>query len=193
LRIEPKVSFFLVEEWEMQIEIHSRHFALRDELREKIRADLEKLKRFSPRPPVSVRLTIVNDKGRFTADLGFFMKNNDFRAKAEATEPDLAADEAVENIKTQLRRFKGKLSARQKGEEGGLGRAMLAENQGSEAAGTPQPQKYHLEDMSVERAIEVYSESDHPFFVFRNVDTSRLNVLYQRKNGEYGLLEPDHD
>ncbi len=175
----------------MQIEIHGRHFNLSDEQKEKITNDLQKLARYSPRPPISARLNLVNEKGRFTADLAFFLKNSDFRTKVEGSEPELATDQAIENIRTQLQRFKGKMASRQKGEEGGLGRAMVTESADFlEASGKDiLSEGFQLRDMTVEDAMDVFSRSDRPFFVFRNSDTTRLSVIYRNREGHLGLME----
>jgi len=175
----------------MQVEIKSRHFNLGEKQKEKIINDLEKLERFSPRPPVSARMTIVNEKSRFTADLSFFLKNSDFRTKVEGSDPELAADEAIENIRTQLQRFKGKMVSRQKGEEGGLGRAMVIEGEEFlEPPGTELPTEgFHLKDMSVNNAMDVFRSSARPFLVFRNTDTTKICVVYKRDDGQIGLLE----
>jgi len=179
----------------MQVEINSRHFNLGDESREKIAADLQKLERFSPRPPVLARLTLTNESGRFTADLAFMLRANDFRARAQGIEPELAADEAIENIKTQLRRFKGKLSGRQKGGGGGLGRALASEGDESPAyeGATLQADRFELQDLTVDEAVDVCRDSDFPFVVFRNQESARLSVVYRHADGTFGLLEAATD
>jgi putative sigma-54 modulation protein len=176
----------------MQIEIRNRHFNLADEQKEKIAQRLEKLARFSPRPPVSSRLTITHESGRFTADLAFFLKNTDFRAKGEDLDPERVADEVIENIKTQLRRYKDKITGRPKGEEGGLGRAAQQVNEGLLSAedASPKRQGFQLKNLSVEDAMGIFRQSDNPFFVFRNSETAQVNVLYERDDGELGLLHP---
>jgi putative sigma-54 modulation protein len=179
----------------MQVEIKSRHFNLGEKQKEKIINDLEKLERYSPRPPVSARMTIVNEKSRFTADLSFFLKNSDFRTKVEGSDPELAADEAIDNIRTQLQRFKGKMVSRKKGEEGGLGRAMVREVADLlEPPGTDVPSEgFILKDMSVNNAMDVFQSSSRPFLVFRNSDTAKICVVYKRDNGQLGLLESQEE
>jgi putative sigma-54 modulation protein len=179
----------------MQVEIMSRHFNLGEEHKEKITERLEKLERFSPRAPVSARMMLTHESGRFTADLGFFLKNSDFRARAEGIEPDQVADEVIENIKTQLRRFKDRITSRPKGTEGGLGRAMVADGEVAEALDEIdiQTEGFRLEDMTVEDAVENLRNSPRPFYVFRNTQTAKVGVVYRREDGEFGLLEPQEE
>ena len=47
--------------------------------------------------------------------------------------------------------------------------------------------------MDVEEAILQMNLLDHEFFMFRNGDTGEVNVVYRRKDGNYGLLEPVQD
>jgi putative sigma-54 modulation protein len=45
--------------------------------------------------------------------------------------------------------------------------------------------------MPVEEAILQMNVLGHEFFMFNNSDTNQMNVVYKRKNGGYGLIEPD--
>ena len=176
----------------MQMEIMARHFTLGDEQRELIEAALEKLEKFSPRPVQALNLTIVHDAGRFTADGVLRLKAREFRAKAEEREPEQAVNEMIENLRKQLAKFKGKVSGKQKGEDGGLGRAMpddlnLAVDSAANPAGLV------LRDMDVSSAKESFQGVDEPFLVFRNVANSRVAVIYRRADGGLGHMESQED
>jgi hypothetical protein len=43
--------------------------------------------------------------------------------------------------------------------------------------------------MGVEEAVQSFRESEQPFLVFRNIATSRVGIVYQRSDGEVGLME----
>ena len=172
----------------MEIKINDRHFSLGDEQREALEDTLTKLERYSPRPVQSIKLTVVYEAGRFNADGVLYLKNNEFRAKGEGVEPEIAVAEIEENLRKQLSKFKGKISGRQKGEEGGLGRAMVDEVGGpldAEAGGTG----FVLQTLDVDRAKARFGESDLPFLVFRNVDTARVGVIYRNAQGELTHME----
>ncbi|MEG2074241.1 MAG: sigma 54 modulation/S30EA ribosomal C-terminal domain-containing protein, partial [Angelakisella sp.] len=53
--------------------------------------------------------------------------------------------------------------------------------------------KFHVGVMEVEEAILQMNMLDHEFFMFRNGDSGEINVVYRRKDGNYGLLEPIGD
>ncbi len=172
----------------MSYEINTRHFTLEDELKEKLSKRLDKLERFSPRSPVSVRLTVTQEGGRFTADLAYLLKNSPLYAKAERTEPDLAAEEAIENLERQLRRLKDRLATRGRDEEGGLGAAMAAPGLLSTEGTVLEESGFQLRDLSVEAAVEIFQRSPHPFFVFRHRDSSRVAVVYRRDDGGVAVM-----
>jgi ribosomal subunit interface protein len=176
----------------MQLEINARHFTMGDEQRELIEAAVEKLARFSPRPVQSLKMTITHEAGRFQADSVLALKNNDFRAKGDGMEPEFAVNEMVENLRKQLAKYKGKISGKQKGGEGGLGRAMVGGTLPDENR-TNDPEGFVLQDLSVAGAREKFLSGDMPFLLFRNIDNDKLGVIYRRDNGELGHMESAND
>lgn len=172
----------------MQMEINARHFTLGDDQREIIQAAVEKLEKFSPRPVQSLKLTIVHEAGRFSADSVLHLKNHEFRAKGEGFEPELAVGELVESLRKQLAKFKGKISGKQKGEDGGLSKALTGAGGGPQTPGS-ETQGFVLKDMDPETAKQAFLASDQPFLVFRNTETSKVGVIYRRDDGGLGHME----
>jgi putative sigma-54 modulation protein len=172
----------------MQLEINARHFTMGDEQKEMIEAAVEKLVKFSPRPVESMKMTITHEAGRFFADSVLHLKHNEFRAKAEGMEPEYAVTEMNENLRKQLAKFKGKISGKQKGEGGGLGKAML-DGPGLPETDDVAPEGFVLLSMDVTGAQDKFEAGELPFLVFRNVDNDQLGVIYRRSNGELGHME----
>ena len=52
--------------------------------------------------------------------------------------------------------------------------------------------RFAVKPMSIEEAILQMELLDHDFFVFTNASTDEVNVLYTRKDGNYGLIEPEY-
>ena len=176
----------------MQMEIMARHFTLGEDQREIIEAALEKLEKFSPRPVQSLQLTIDHDNGRFNADSVLYLKSHEFRAKADGMEPEIAVNAMVENLRTQLAKFKGKISGKQKGEDGGLGKAMLAD-MSLAAAEENSTLAFVLKDMDIATAKDSFQSASQPFLIFRNVDNSRVGVIYRREDGGLAHMESQAD
>ena len=50
---------------------------------------------------------------------------------------------------------------------------------------------FPVKPLDVEEAILQMNLTGHQFYMFRNMDSGEINVVYRRKNGDYGLLEPN--
>jgi ribosome-associated translation inhibitor RaiA len=173
----------------MELEIITRHFNLGDEQRDVVAETLEKLERFSPRPIRTVRLTLTHEAGVINGDAVVHLAHQSFRAEAGgSTEPPVVAAEIVEILRKQLAKFKGKISGKQKGEEGGLGRAMI-DGGGVLGSAEPEIEGFVLKDMEVEAAKAAFAEAELPFFIFRNLANARLSVIYRGGDGELAHLE----
>jgi ribosomal subunit interface protein len=171
----------------MEMEIKTRHFTLKDDQRAFVEAALEKLEKFIPRPVQGFKINIDHDAGRFTADGVLHLKNHEFRATGEAREPEFAVDAMFESLKKQLMKFKGRLTDRQKSEDGGLGRVML---DGELAAGAEEEiEGLILPDLNVEEAKVRFTGGTLPFLVFRNAENLRLGVIDRRSDGALGHME----
>ncbi len=173
----------------MQMEITARHFTLGEEQRELMEAAFLKLERFSPRPLETVKVALTFEAGIFDADGVLFLKNHEFRGKAQGREPELAVNELVEILRAQLAKFKGKMTARQKKEGGGLGRALVEGEDLPLPAEEESPRTFALRDMSVADAREAFGNVSQPFLVFRNVESGKVAVIYPLPDGGLGHME----
>jgi putative sigma-54 modulation protein len=52
--------------------------------------------------------------------------------------------------------------------------------------------KFNIKPMTADEAILQMELVEHDFFVFKDADTNNINVIYKRKDGNYGILEPDY-
>ena len=139
-----------------------------------------------------MKITIDHEAARFQADAVLYLKNHEFRAKEEGMEPEYAVNELVESLRKQLVKFKGKTSGRQKGEEGGLGRALV-EGEVLPGGRDLPPEGFVLKDMEVDLAKEAFARSSRPFLVFRNLANAKLGVIYKLENGELAHMEATKD
>ena len=176
----------------MQKEIITRHFNLGEDQQIMVEEAIDKLERFSPRPVQSMKLTIVHEAGVFTSDGVLHLKNNEFRAKGEGREPEISVSEFTESLRKQLAKHKGKISGKQKGEDGGLGKAMI-DGDGLLGETHSSAEGFVLRDMDVAGAKDAFAGTNQPFMVFRNIETSRVGVIYRRDDGGLGHMESNND
>lgn len=117
--------------------------------------------------------------------------------KAEVTKDDFmaAVDEAVDILERQMVKYKNKLHDRAKkvpafADE--LNAIALEEDEYTDdAINIVKSKKFFVKPMDAEEACMEMDMMGHNFFVFRNAETDEINVVYKRKDGAYGLIEPE--
>ena len=103
-------------------------------------------------------------------------------------------DAAVATIEGQIRKNKTRLSKRLRSESF----PVVEPNDDFEVAEEKEfrivrTKRFAVKPMSPEEAILQMNLLDHDFFVFRNSDDDSLSIVYQRKNGGYGLIVTDEE
>lgn len=127
------------------------------------------------------------------------VKSDGVLIRAEERQADVyaAIDAADDVIRKQIGRFKGKYylrnrrAARQRKE---LGAAVVAETEAEEKRVPDvivKAKRFPVKLMTVEEASVQMELLGHDFFIFLNADNNSFNVLYRRKDGAYGLIEPE--
>ncbi|QQY80084.1 SSU ribosomal protein S30P /sigma 54 modulation protein [Keratinibaculum paraultunense] len=113
--------------------------------------------------------------------------------RAEESSDDMyaAIDKAVDILERQIRKHKTKLQRRYKN-----GETIRFENieplqEEEDRPKIVRTKRFDMKPMSVEEAILQMELLRHNFFVFMNAESGDLNVLYKRKDGNYGLIEPE--
>lgn len=171
----------------MRLNINTRNLNASDNLYSTVEKKFEKLgKYFSD--DIEAKIMLSQERGRQTIEATINARGFIFRA--EETENDIydAIDRVVEKLSTQMSRFKGKIQKKNKGGKGVIFDAVpdYAEEEEIKVVKT---KKFELEPMSVDEAIVQMELLQHTFFVFMNVETDNVCVVYRRKDNNYGLLE----
>jgi putative sigma-54 modulation protein len=121
------------------------------------------------------------------------------RAEQRAAELYAAVDEVHDTLQRQIRRYKDKHWRRGKlRRQGGEIVEAVPETSNGVAAETEErrprivrTKEFEVKPMFSDEAVEQMELLGHNFFVFRDAETDRINVLYRREDGNYGLIVPD--
>ena len=118
---------------------------------------------------------------------------NNVILRSEAADQNLfvAIDQALTKIERQIRKHRTKLSKRLREDAFAEQPEYLEEEPEEEELKVVRRKTFPVRPMSVEDATIEMELLGHSFFVFVNIDTDRTNVLYLRKDGNLGLLEPE--
>ncbi len=188
----------------MQVSVKGKNVQVTDKLQEYIDKRAAKLDRYLPEIK-EVRIDLAVEKTRSSQDrqVAQMTVRSDgtiLRAEERAEEMSIAIDAVLDKIYRQIARYKGKRENRWHGqgvnrveepEELPISDAVweeLAEEQNREIV---RVKRFAVCPMDENEAIEQMELLGHDFFVFFNGNTGMLNVLYRRRDGNYGLLEPE--
>ncbi len=179
----------------MKVEYVARHYELNDQVREFTENKLRKLDKFL-QEPVDARVTLEVDKHRKRADLHLAHRFGVIQATEVTADMYDAINLAVDKAEKQARRSNKKFQTkRRRGERGSLPSWPVSvidrESVASGKARVIKSSHLPIEYMSLEEAAEHLGESKNEFFVFRNLDTDQVNVLYRRRDDNYGLISPE--
>lgn len=176
----------------MKITYTARKVNLRDNFKERVEKKLKKFdKIFSQDATANVVVTL--NKNNQTVEIT--IKDNSMIYRAEKTQLEMndALDKCVDVLGRQLRKNKAKLEKKLKsGSIDDLFEAPV-EVEDEEEYKLVRTKQIPLKPISVDEAILQMNMIGHKFFMFTNVDTNEVNVVYTRDDGAYGLLEPSYN
>jgi putative sigma-54 modulation protein len=128
---------------------------------------------------------------RFTVQVTLDSKGVLIRAQEKSKDIRTAIDKVANVLSKRIERYKGKLYDK------GRGISFARQGASTEAEEIEAPQRvvkskrFLVKPMLVDEAINQMELLGHDFFLFIDADTERLNLLYRRQNGDYGLIEPE--
>ena len=181
----------------MKITIIGRKVTLRDNFKELATRKLMRFDRiFDENAEATVTVTL--ERNRQTVEITIRQPGMICRAEETAAEMNDALDKVISALGRQIRKNKTRLEKRL--HTGAIDQYV---QEYAEDAGPvdEEPEEYeivkikhfYVKPASVEEAILQMNMLEHQFFMFRNTENNEINVVYRRKDGKYGLLEPDDE
>lgn len=173
----------------MKVNILGRNYRTYDKLEETIEKKLDKLgKYFSDEITANVVLSHV--AGRDKIETTILAKGTIFRAEDISDDIYDSIDVVVDKLSSQMSKFKGKLQKRYNDNKALKFEFLPEFEEDEEQQGEVVKKKvFELRPMDEEEAILQMEMLGHQFFVYLDANTGTVNVLYKRKDGDYGLLE----
>ncbi|MDR1001909.1 MAG: ribosome-associated translation inhibitor RaiA [Oscillospiraceae bacterium] len=182
----------------MKITITGRKVNLRDSFKERVNKKLAKFDKFFG-DDAEANVTVTLEKNRYSIELTIRSNSYIYRVEHTSVDLDEALDIIVEKISRQIRKNKTKIERRHRAATPLNFDYIYDKDDYSEEENYEEPdyqvvrtKKFPIKPMDVEEAILQMNLIGHQFFMFLNVDTSEINVVYARKDGNYGLLEPEN-
>lgn len=178
----------------VKITITGRKVNLRDSFKERIIKKLSKFDKVFGEEAEAI-VTVTVEKRSRTVEITVMSKGFIYRAEQRSNDLEEALDLAVAHLSGQIRKNKTKLSKRHKADVSVLAYEPYDEPDDVEEAEDEfrivRSKRFAVKPMTVEEAVLQMNMLGHQFFMFRNDETNVINLVYRRKDGDYGLLEPE--
>ena len=184
----------------IQVDVQTRNIRMTDRIKDHIEKKAEKLDHYLPAIEEAYVELTYHKSARSAADRNVAQitvrgKGLLLRTEERADEALVAFDSAIDKLQRQIDRYKGK---HYHGRGDGRSASEVDENApqvddtGELPALIARRKQFRILPMNELEAVEQMKLLGHDnFFVFYNADTSKINVLYRRRDGSYGLIEPE--
>ncbi|WP_096269437.1 ribosome hibernation-promoting factor, HPF/YfiA family [Paucisalibacillus globulus] len=178
----------------MKFNIRGVNLKVTEAIREYVEKKIGKLEKYFESPitsDVHVNLSVYNDKQRIEVTIP--MSGLLLRGEVEHTDLYAAIDLVVDKLERQIRKYKTKVN--RKPRQNNVPKFVstnLAEQLDEEVDDIEivRTKQFDLKPMDSEEAVLQMDMLGHAFYVFQNAASGDTNVVYRRKDGKYGLIEP---
>jgi putative sigma-54 modulation protein len=174
----------------MKITTVGRKVNLRDNFKELVEKKLSKFDRIFDED-AEATVTVTVERNRQTVEITIKQRGMIYRAEETASEMNEALDDVVSALGRQIRRNKTRLE-RAKKVQPDLDFSDAYYDEEDEEINVVKTKSFAVRVMTPEEAILQMNLMDHQFFLFRDDETGEINVVYRRKDGNYGLLKPEN-
>lgn len=174
----------------MKISVRGKNIEITEAIEQKISKKLSKLDKYfivsdNVEAKVLCRVYPYGQKLEITIPTEYVL------LRAEVVDDDLynAIDLAIDKLEGQIRKYKTRLSRKSKDNKLALNVASIEPLDHEEEDVIVKTKSISPKPMDMEEAIMQMELIGHSFFVYRDVETNEISVVYKRHNGGYGLIE----
>ena len=175
----------------MKTIITGKNYTPSDKLKETIEKKFAKLDKYFS-DEVTGNVMAIKEKGGYKVEATINAKGTIFRAEQKSGDPYDCVDRVIEKLSTQMSKFKKKLQKKYKGQKGFDFEELPEMEEEVEEVKIVRSKKFQLEPMTADEAIMQMEMLNHTFFVYLNMETDSVDVVYRRDDGNYGLLETSY-
>ncbi|MBR4282920.1 MAG: ribosome-associated translation inhibitor RaiA [Clostridia bacterium] len=176
----------------MTININGRKITVKDSFKTAIEKEMKKLVKFFDED-ATANITITGHRDRLTLEATINNNGMIYRGEASAEKVDDAIKTVVNDIVRKIRKNKTKMEKRlREGSFEDIVAGLNADPVEEEGIEIVRTKRFSVKPMDPEEAVLQMEMIGNEFFMFRNVETDEIRVVYRRKDGNYGLIEPEN-
>jgi putative sigma-54 modulation protein len=165
-----------------------------DALKTYVEEKLDRVKKYIEEPVIAQAYLTV-EKIRHIAEITLTAKGITIKASEATNDMYASIDAVIDKIERQLRRYKERLKGHKPATETRVreGRKTIVQAESLEQQQPPvviRSEPIFIKPMSVDEAVMQMDLMHKDFLVFTDAGSENINVIYRRKDGNYGLIEP---
>jgi putative sigma-54 modulation protein len=177
----------------MRLQVKGKNVEVSDSIRSYAEEKLRKLER-QLAAPTKVELELAEERNpsiaaNHVAEATIWTKGPTLRAREASADMKAAIDQLVDKLERQVTRYREKQRRRPHGRDNGIPEGIRV------IPDEPEPlivksKQFPVKPMTPGEAVLQLELVGHDFFVFENAESGDVNVVYRRRDGNYGLIEP---
>src|SRR5512136_3138310 len=174
----------------MQLSVKGRNLEVTDALRAYAEEKVQRMTRYLEHI-VSATVNLSVEKHRQIAEVTLRVRDLTVRAEESTDDMYSSIDLVAEKLERQILRHKERIVAHMDRPPHREGRPSVPTAVAQEAPRVVKTKRFAVKPAEVEEAVLQMDLLGHNFYVFRNARTDEVNVVYRRRDGHYGLIEPE--
>lgn len=173
----------------MRVRVSGRNLEVTDALKDTLIAKLERFGKYF-KDDIEAKATLSVEKNRQIIEITVPLNGSILRAEEATIDMYTSIDKAVDKLYKQMEKHKTKLQKRYYGHDTIRFENIPDRREKEEEQKIVKTKRFAIKPMDPQEAVLQMDLLGHNFFVFTNGDTDEVNVVYKRKDGHYGLIEP---
>jgi putative sigma-54 modulation protein len=177
----------------MQISVMGKNLEVTDALRQYAEKKVGKIGKFFEQGPMDAQVTLGVERGKHIVDVTISVDGLLLRGEEKTGDMYASIDGAIDKIERQIQKHKTRINRKLREGNRVVMTSVPAPAQEPEVEEHKivKTKRFAVKPMSVEEAALQMELLGHDFYVFSNADTDEVNVVYRRKDGNFGLIEPE--
>ncbi len=178
----------------MRLQVKGRNLEVSEQIREYAENKLGKLDRLV-KDPTRIELELAVEKNPSIADnqvaeATVWTKGPVLRARETSEDMKASIDQLVDKLERQVKRYRDKRRPRKHDRHDGPPPEFASTEVSESGPAIVKTKQFAFKPMTAEEAVLQLELVGHDFFVFRNSESEEINVVYRRRDEDYGLIEP---
>ena len=176
----------------MKLKLKAKNTQITDALNDYVYKRLGKLEKYFTEEMTGTITLIVEQHSLHKVEATIPIGGYILRAEAQSNDMYASIDAVEEKLERQIRKYKTRINRKSK--ETGVSAPVISEEvpeSPQEGIEITRTKHFAVKPMSEEEAIMQMELLSHDFFVFQNGSSNEINVVYKRKDGNYGIIIPE--